>query len=422
MKILIMRIAVCILRIVYVPFKAARIRNKITIISGQSGQPTADTSMLAEALQRSGTDLEIKLLAARMGRSAGGAVVFTGSMLAQMYHIATSRVVVVERSNIAVNVLNHKKKTTIVQIWHAPDAIKKAGWQVTDQPGGLDSRVAKVMCVHRNYNYILCPAHAVSGAILETFGADRNGYDESNLVYLGLPRIDLITAAAHPAEDPGAEIRTRILCQYPVLAGGGIDDAPSAKAGIAGGEEKRITIMYAPTFRDGRPTEIAPLLGCVDFEKFNFVLKLHPLDGTEIARDGETSRDASQSRFGVPQFIVDRTFSVNEWFSVCDIVITDYSGLDIEAAVAGISTYFYLYDLEQYEADRGLNVDLRRERIAEYVFENAEKLMTRIEAQAAGITPYDLSLLSAFRGKYAEFPDSGNAARLATFLKSFTEK
>ena len=48
-------------------------------------------------------------------------------MFKQMYHLATSRVVVLDSYCIVASVLKKKKGTTIIQMWHALGSFKKFG-------------------------------------------------------------------------------------------------------------------------------------------------------------------------------------------------------------------------------------------------------------------------------------------------------
>ncbi|MDR0357490.1 MAG: CDP-glycerol glycerophosphotransferase family protein [Clostridiales Family XIII bacterium] len=300
--------------------------------------------------------------------------------------------VVVERYCIAVGLLRHRKNTKIVQIWHAPDAIKKFGYQTLDTPSGLRGDVARVMGVHRNYSYVICPAKAVASYFCEAFDVD-----ESKLAYLGLPRVDFISEIARvrradrkdnrieevECEDSSLRLKARIEERYPVLKDRGLR-----------------TLLYAPTFRDGRPIDAEGLLRRIDFRSYNAVLKLHPLDRSEIRFEAARAEG----------LIIDEDFGAIDWFSVADAAITDYSGFAVECAVAKLPTYFYVYDLEEYMKERGLNIDLREEAIARYVFEDAARLMDCVEGE-----PYDFEALRAFREKYLECEDFGNTERLAAF-------
>jgi CDP-ribitol ribitolphosphotransferase len=371
-----MKCAVVLLNAIYRPMRLLKKRNKVTLISSQSGEATLDISMLAEELKRSYPQTEVKVLASRMKRSAGGVLAFAGHMLAQMYHIATSRAVVVERYCAAVDVLRHREGVAFLQIWHAPEAIKKFGYQTLDTRAGLRAEVARVMRVHRSYDYVLCPAKATAPYFCAAFDVD-----ESKLVYLGLPRIDYISSVTGAG---GASVRARIEHTYPTLK-----------------DKERKTVLYAPTFRDGRPTDMEGLLREIDFDLFNVALKPHPLDDSVVAFAPARAEG----------LIIDRTYSAIDWFSVCDAVITDYSGLAVEAAAAGKPTYFYLYDVAAYEAERGLNVNLKEEAIGTYVFEDAASL-----AACLADGTYDLAALRAFRDKYLECGDTGNTAKLAAFI------
>ncbi|MDR1953618.1 MAG: CDP-glycerol glycerophosphotransferase family protein, partial [Clostridiales Family XIII bacterium] len=280
--------------------KLRRKRNKVTLISSQSDEPTLDILMLAEAIRRMYPDMEVTVLSGKMKRNLHGAFAFFGSLLSQMCHIAVSSAVVIEGYCVSVSLLTHKKHTTVLQMWHALEAIKKFSYQVIDTPAGYSRAFAYAMRMHRNYDYVLCPAKATAPYFCAAFDVD-----ESKLVYLGLPRIDHISSvmSADEATDP----RAGIEAMYPILKG-----------------KDRRTVLYAPTFRDGRPTDVEGLLREMDFERFNVVVKLHPSDRSDIA-------------FRPPyaeRLIVDRAYDTIDWFSACDVVITDYSGLAVEAAIA----------------------------------------------------------------------------------------
>ncbi|MDR1272750.1 MAG: CDP-glycerol glycerophosphotransferase family protein [Clostridiales Family XIII bacterium] len=359
------------LRFVYFFIKLRRPQgDKVLLVSGLSGEPIIDISMLAGELSAKYPGIEAKVISERMGRSMSGVFAFIPGMLLQMREIAGAKVVVLDRSNIAANALRHREGTKIVQIWHAPDAIKKFGYQVTDMKGGLDGRVAEVMCVHKNYDYILCPSKAVEKAYCEAFGAGPEKMLPGRRY--GMPRIDRITEISRKGDELRHELRESILREHPDMAEGRI-------------------ALYAPTFRDVRATKTEELVNELLERGFAPALKLHPLE--------EGGMDDSHSAM--------------DWFAVADFVITDYSSLAVEAAAAGLPLYFYVYDIEEYTEERGLNYDLRDEAISPYVFTDAGEL-----AEALDSDGYDYDRLKDFRYKHLECPPTGNTEALAGFIAS----
>ena len=383
MNMFILRGAKIALNIAYAPIKAfsGRKQGKITLISSQDDTPSRDIRMLASALEETDKDnaLEIVVLAGRMRRSFAGAFKFAGQLLRELRHIATSEVVVLEGYTVSVGALKHKPGLTIIQIWHAPDAIKKFSRQILDTPAGHSSKFADTLGMHYNYNYLLCPSLAVAPAFCEAFGVS-----ESKLVYMGMPRIDYL--AGLRTSDEGRQTNKTILEKYPLL-------------------NQKPPIVYAPTFRDGRPVDIDDLVKSFDFDRFALIIKLHPLYPQEILPEW-------QNKEGL---IFEKSFTTDEWLTAASAVITDYSGVAVEAAVCNIPTYFYVYDIDLYMEERGLNFDLREEAIAPYVFTDGKTLASALDPDN-----YDLSLLKTFRQHMITCPDTGNTEKLAAFVQSFT--
>ena len=383
MNMLILRLAVIALNIVYAPIKVFSHRKigKVTLVSSQDDIPSRDIRMLATSLADSDKEksLDVVVLAGRMRRSLAGAFKFAGQLIRELRSIATSEVVILEGYTVSVGAVKHKPGVTIIQMWHAPDAIKKFSRQILDTPAGQSSVFANTLGMHRNYDYLLCPSPAVAQAFCEAFDVK-----ESQLVYIGMPRIDYLSGLR--TSDEGKQTHQAILEKYPLL-------------------DQRPAIVYAPTFRDGRPVDIDSLIEMFDFDRFALIVKLHPLYPQEISEEW-------QNKDGL---IFDKSFSTDEWLTAAAAVITDYSGVAVEAAVCNIPVYFYVYDIEQYIEERGLNFDLRNEAIAPYVFSDGETITAAIDPES-----YDYNLLRTFRDRMISCPDTGNTERLAEFASSFT--
>ena len=468
---------------------------------------------------------QLVVIAGLMERSAGGAFRFAGKLLLMLRRIAAARVVVVDAYCPAVSIPKKRQGQKVVQIWHAPEAIKKFSLQILDTPAGYAGDTAEILCMHRGYDYILCPADATRPFFEEAFG-----YPGDVFVKYGLPSLDRIGLMKRPA--PGEEesperaaARARIYRRYPELEGygwgggkagssHGMEAGPgsgeagsdgmegshgsreagsdvmeagpgSGKAGSSHGMEagcrdesvsaaisgRPLTVVYAPTFRDGAAADADGLAKAFAREALmkegmRQGLDQHPfedaIESEVIGGDSPAQHDGAQAAFedaigsgvigeawqGVTLVIKphpreatggkvpdaadgvlaetdgnkfrvfpDAEFPLTDWYSAADIIITDYSGVAVDAAAAGVASYYYIYDIDDYAARRGINIDLRNEAVGKYAFTGAETLVRQVRLDFSGSAPaYDYKALAAFAGKYLEVPLTGNTKKLAMFI------
>ena len=165
-KILI-RLVVIVLRFINLFFRPVSTKAKVTIISRQADEPTLDIRLLDDCLQRNG--IKTAVLTKTLKKTPAGAASYCIQLLRQMYHIASSRVVVIDGYCILVSVLPKKKDQKVIQMWHALGAIKKFGWQNIDNPDGHGKVVSEAMSMHRNYDYVLTPGSVTGKFFAEAF-------------------------------------------------------------------------------------------------------------------------------------------------------------------------------------------------------------------------------------------------------------
>ena len=353
-------------------------RNKrVSIISRESDSKTLDVAMLETELLKRGIRVAVlsKLLTKDRSLKALG---YAGHVIRQEAAILASDVVVLDTYCIPASMIPHRRATKVVQMWHALGAIKKFGWQTVGKEGGSSEKVARLMKMHHGYDYVVSPSDITSQHFCEAFRSDH-----SRIVKYGLPRIDYIKSVA--AGDRHDETQSSILSEYPQL------------------NNSKKTVLYAPTFRRGKAVDVKSLIDAFDAEKYNVVVKLHPLYRGDA---GETPEECTNT-------IYDEAFSSYDWLSVADIIISDYSSFVIESTLADKPLYIYAYDLEDYEANTGLNIDFSAEPIAPYVFRNADGL-----AEVAVRDDYDLNALHAFRDRYIDIDAENCTAALADFIES----
>ena len=368
-------------------------QKKIAIISRESDSKTLDVSMLEEELLRRGCRVKVlsKLLTKEKSIKALG---YIGHVAKQQAAIMASDVVVLDTYCIPASMIPHGKGTRIVQIWHALGAVKKFGWQTVGREGGSSEKVARLMRMHRGYDYVVSPSDITAEYFCEAFDTDKD-----KVAKYGLPRIDYIKSVA--SGERQADMERRILSQYPQLAG-----------------TNRKTILYAPTFRRGSSVDLQSLIEALDPAKYDLVVKLHPL-----YRAGNTDpEEKSSAGSGQLNVIYDEAFTSYDWLAAADIIISDYSSLVIETTLTDKPLFIYAYDLEEYSENTGLNMDFYSEPIAPYVFKDAASLAACIDKTCGNTGAdgqgYDMEALHAFRDRYIDIDTDNCTAALAEFIIS----
>ena len=146
----ILSIAKIALKFIYFFIKLfTKTENKVTMLSRQSNNINIDFKLINEELENciksdnNKESLQIKILCKKIPDNFLGKISYCFYMLKCLYHIATSKVCIVDGYDISICVLKHKKGLKIVQIWHAMGAIKKFGYQVLDKGEGSNRKSSK---------------------------------------------------------------------------------------------------------------------------------------------------------------------------------------------------------------------------------------------------------------------------------------
>ena len=251
------------------------------------------------------------------------------NMYKQMYYISTSKVVITDGYNIVVSLLNHKKGTKVIQLWHSLAAIKKFGYQTIGYPDGLNPSIAKMLCMHKNYDYVISGSKAMNKSFAEAFNVDVK-----KVLDIGTPTIDSLLK-------PNNKVVKDIYNEYPAL-------------------KKKINLLYAPTFRNDGRSNVEALIKNIDCNKYNLIVSLHPKDITKKSDK---------------MICIDRNkYTTFDFIRVCDYVITDYSAVAVDASVLNKRVILYVYDYEKYNKENGLNIDLFKE-LPGCTFKSAKDMM-----------------------------------------------
>jgi CDP-ribitol ribitolphosphotransferase len=315
-------VATLVARCVYAALKAVvPVRRKVVFLSRQSDVPSPDFTRLADALRAKDPKLEIVMRCRMLGAGPVSRTLDVLTIVGQMYHLASARACVVDGYVIPVSLLRHREGFFVVQMWHALGAVKKFGYQTIGRPGGRSATIASKMRMHRNYDLVLC-----SGPGTIPFFAEAFDVDPGVVSPLGAPRVDYLLEVAQALPSGGLPAgAASIRSTSPLFA-----------------DCARTVVLYAPTFRRAGGDRYRDVAARFADDRYALIVKPHPLEGARI--EGANIVNAGGA-------------DILDVLPLCDAVITDYSAVAFEAAVMGLPVYFYVYDIDDYVRDHGLNID-----------------------------------------------------------------
>lgn len=374
--IIIVKVGIAVLNVLYTVMKLLPTKNRVVMISRQSNVPSMEFCMIKNRIIEKDSSMEVKLLCRTLDggveSSIKNKILYCFHMLVQMYYIATSKVVILDSYCIVASILKHKESLKIIQMWHSMGTMKKFGYSILDKEEGSKKELALAMKMHQNYDYIFASADAYKDHLAEGFHCKKE-----KILTMPLPRLDLLQDKNYKKEK-----QESIYAKYPTL------------------KEKPV-ILYCPTFRKDETGFIEAfnqLQTAIDFEKYNFVVKLHPLSKVKLQES----------------VIEAKEFSSFDMLFVADYVISDYSCIVYEAAVLEIPLYFYNFDMELYRNNRGLAIDYEKE-LPGVISPCAEELIHAMEHKA-----YNMEELKQFSKKYIQ-PTENATQDIVEFIYSLIE-
>lgn len=355
--------------------------NRVFLLSRQFDEIPLNYEMIIEKLETN--DIDVKVICKKVGKGLNAiirneknktslfkellnAFEYYFNLYKQMIFIATSKVVIVDGYNITVSVLKHKKNTLVIQLWHALGAIKKFGYQTIGYPDGLNPNVAKVLCMHKNYDYVISGSKAMNKYFAEAFNVP-----EEKVIEIGTPTIDYLLK-------DNIEFRNTIFKEYPQL-------------------KDKINILYSPTFRSDGRDNTEEVIKNIDTNKYNLIITFHPKNNV-IKNDNVICIDRKQ-------------FSTLDVLRITDYVITDYSALAMDACVLNKKILLYVYDYDKYREENGINIDLFEE-LSNCVSKDIKDLIAIIDNKE-----YNLERYKVFRNKYISNLNGDSTEKIINLIK-----
>ena len=364
MKLLIIKLFVVFIRVIYAFMKIRKTENKIVWLSRQSNEKSEDMKMLSEKIAELSPETKQVFRLCRLKDESGLSVSYIFFILRDMWEIASAKIAITDTYSIPISCLNHKDSLKVFQIWHALGAVKKFSLQSAGKAQGRDSGVAKAMCMHKNYDFVVAPSEKTAEFYCEAFGCSKD-----KIVISSLPRVDVILDGSSRYEE-----FVKLNPQY---------------------ENKKI-IVYLPTFRDGDCEYIKSLYDAFDGdEEYALVVSPHPLTkcGDEYGFNGKfSSYDLAKLSYGI---------------------ITDYSAISLECSLLNKPLWFYIPDYEKYKEEQGLNIDIKEE-MKTVSFVEGNELINNIKSVS-----YDFEGLGNFSDKYIKNKGVNNTEKLAEFIYKY---
>lgn len=192
--------------------------------------------------------------------------------------------------------------------------------------GGRYGQWANVQRQFLMTDFITQPNAYTEEVINESY--NLTGIYEGETLEIGYPRIDLIK---NTNKDDFLELLHDVL--------------PHSAT------DKKI-ILYAPTWR-GNQESIGDMTA--DIIRYSTEIQDGLPEGYQLlVKAHQIAYDKIKNNSKVKDILVPNDVDTSELLSVTDVLITDYSSIFFDYLVTGKPVFLFAYDLEEYEADRGL--------------------------------------------------------------------
>lgn len=242
-----------------------------------------------------------------------------------LYHITTSKYILLDDWNKTICMITRRKKQEIVQLWHGPGAFKTFGFSRVDR-----SKMNNKYTMHRNYTKAIVTSDKIRWCYAEGFGMDIK-----NVKATGFPRTDCFFDKKYVSS-----IKKSFYDEYKEF------------------KNKKI-ILFAPTYRGVNLAKATYDFNKIDFDKmynelkddYILIVKWHPAIYDKI-KLGKIKIDYSKYKDFIYDFSDKR--DINDILLITDILITDYSSVIFDYFLLNKPVIYYTYDLEEYKKERGL--------------------------------------------------------------------
>lgn len=309
MKYLIFKILLSIFKFIFYPFIFLPVTNKITLISRMSDNKTLDIKLLERNLKLKYYDYKIVVLSDYFGKKISKKIKYLLKMPKYVFYIYTSKIVICDCYIPAISLLKKKKSVTVIQVWHASGAYKKFGYSSLNTYEGYESKYAKILNMHKNYDYVVATSDYSKTKFSEAFNINQD-----KIIISHLPRYEYLL-------ENKEKFRDEIINRF-------------------GLNNNKINILYAPTFRKSKRNYFKNVIDAINYDKYNLIIKKH--GGIESIYINKKKVYEGTKNYDL------------KLLCVSDIVITDYSAITFDALSLNKKVLFYVPDYDKYLNERDI--------------------------------------------------------------------
>ncbi|MCY7973847.1 CDP-glycerol glycerophosphotransferase family protein [Bacillus inaquosorum] len=291
-------------------------------------------------------------------------------LIKAVYLMFNSKVVITDNYFLLTSVLNDRKKTKCIQVWHANGSLKKFGLEDITNKQRTKTDIKRFKKVYSSFDYLTVGSDEMANIFKKSFGIT-----DHQLLKIGVPLTD-------PYYQESKKIKTDNLKL----------------------KSKKI-ILYAPTFRDydmhsiQLPFTEKQLIHQLKEEYVLFV-KLHPAIQNNIAIKYSSDYIKDVSDYALYDLLI-----------AADILVTDYSSVPFEFSILNKPILFYTYDLQLYQEKRGL-VDNYLSIIPGRACYDSKSLINEIQ------TPFNNSKIKDFSDKWNKYSEGNSSKNLLHFVEN----
>jgi CDP-ribitol ribitolphosphotransferase len=289
--------------------------------------------------------------------------------------MATSHYFIVDDYYFPIYTIKPRKKTEIIQLWHAAGAFKKFGHSIVGKAFGPTNGYLKYINIHSNYTKVI-----VSSKEVIPFYAEAFQMPSANIYPLGLPRTDyFFDLKSHQ------QLKNQFYHDYPEL------------------KEKKV-ILYAPTFRSkGQNQNLLDYFIDLNVLRdslgsdYALLIHLHPYVDKKLH---------FTAQFDGFVYQMQDNYSIEEILILSDLLITDYSSIIFDFSILNKPIGFYARDLESYTKIRDFYFDYENF-VPGPIFKNTMKLTHWIKEEN-----FELEKIQEFRKRFMKDCDGRVSQRV----------
>lgn len=295
-----------------------------------------------------------------------------------IYHLATSRHILVDNYYGFLAVTDFKSGVECIQLWHASGAIKKFGLEDNTVKDRSDQAKQRFLNVYNKFDKIVVGSDIMENIFLKAFNLKQD-----KILKFGIPRTDFFFD-----EHEKSKVKNKLIQENPLL------------------KEKKV-ILYAPTYRDHELDHFQLQLDLQKMkqelgEAFILLLRLHPA----IKKTADDWAD-------YPDFVFDYSssrYDINELLIVADYLITDYSSIPYEFSLLRKPMLFFTYDLDAYKQNRGLWDEVNGR------FPGPIAMDTRTIIELLEKNQFDLNIVDSYAKKWNKYSTGRSSQNLVTYM------